>query len=313
MTVRQLRVVAAGGVALAALAAVVVLLLFVAPGWWRGEGGSYAPNALETSTRIDPPSALFGDVLTARAAVLVDRRRLDPGSVQLYARFAPYRVVSSVRRVTGDVGHATRVEFVFRIQCVTVACLDVMEREREDGRRVTTPVAFRAAELTAEDPAGRATTAQVRWPRVVVRSRLSSEEVASGEPRAAAFAAPDVSYGASPDRLGWSLVALATLLTLCGGYLVATAVRGRPLVRALRIPAHLTAVDRALVLARHAAATGDTAGERRALERLGAELRKSGKADLAVAARRLAWSESRPSENDLDELAHELARMGNGR
>jgi hypothetical protein len=109
------------------------------------------------------------------------------------------------------------------------------------------------------------------------------------------------------------LVGAASVLAVVGGLLVATAVRGRVAVRRLRIPAHLTPVERALALARHAAASGDTAGERRALERLATELRRSGDGELTDAVRRLAWSKEEPSDEALEELASELVRTGNGR
>jgi hypothetical protein len=294
------------------LAAVVLVVAVFAPRWWSGEGGSYAPPVPATAAHIEPSAALFGDVLTARATVLVDSRTIDPDTVRLYGRFAPYRIASTSRSVDENVGQATRVNYVFRLQCLTVPCLGAMEREGRDGRRITTPITFRSAALAAETRDGAQVDGEVRWPSVVVRSRLSADDVASGEPQAPRFRVPETTYRISPDTLAWLLVGATAVLALVGGVLVAGAVRGRVAVPRLRLPAHMSPVERALALARHAAAHSDTAGERRALERLATELRRSGDGELAVAVRQLAWSQREPTGEALDELAAELARMGNG-
>jgi hypothetical protein len=302
-------------IAAAAIAVVAsaVLAAWLAPRWSTGTGGTFAPRRLVVNTRVEPASALFGDILTARANVLVDTRDIDAGSVQVYGRFAPYRIVSTSRSVTDDVGHAARVSFAFRLQCVVAACLDAMEQEGRDGRVVTTPIAFRSAELVAVGRDGARRDVQVSWTPVVVRSRLSPDDLTSGEPRLPAFTAPVTSFRISPDLLGWALVIAAVVLLLLGGWLVGSTLRGRPVARRLRIPSHLSPIDRALALARYAASTGDTAGERRALERLAAELRRSGDGDLAVAARRLAWSAREPTDDRLEELAAGVARTNHGR
>ncbi len=297
----------------AALVAVALLAGVLAPRWSDGEGGSYAPARLSTSARIEPGSALFGDVLTARATALVDTRAIDPDTVQLYPRFEPYRIASSARSVTDGVGRAARVEYVFRLHCLTAACLDAMEREGENGRRITTPISFASARLVAETRDGGEQEARVRWPSVVVRSRLSPEDIESGRPVLPKLRLPAASYRVSPDLLGWALVVVSAALALCGAWLLASVLRARVAVRRLLLPAHLTAVERALALARHAAASGDTAGERRALERLASELRRQGDRELALAARRLAWSKHEPTGEALEEFAGELARTGNGR
>jgi hypothetical protein len=293
--------------------AVVVLIAVLAPRWWGGEGGSYAPPELATSARVDPASALFGDVLTAHVSLLVDTRELDPDTIQVYGRFAPYRVLSTTRSVTGGVGRAARVDHVFRLQCLTATCLDAMERTLESGRVMTTPIRFRPARFVAETPDGKERSGEVRWPAVVVRSRLSAADLASETLRPPPFAALEPSYRLSPDLLGWTVVAAAAALALTGGALVTSALRGRVVIPILRIPAHLSGIERALALTRHAAAQGDLAGERRALERLASELRRRGEGELAVAARRLAWSKTEPTDQALDDLVDEVVRTGNGR
>jgi hypothetical protein len=303
---------AAAIVAAVTLACTVLLVGVFAPRWWGGDGGSFAPPSPVTSTRIEPASALFGDVLTARASTLVDTREIDPDTVRLYGRFGPYRVVSTERAVREHVGRAARIDHAFRLQCLRPDCLGVMEREAADGRRVTTPISFRPAEFVAETHIGRTLIREVAWRPVVVRSRLSPEDLATGEPRPPGFRAPETTYRVSPDLLGWLLVGAAALLAVAGGVLIFQALWGRRVIPRLRLPADLSGVERALVLARHAESEGDVAGERRALERLALELRRSGDNELAVAARRLAWSEPEPATAALEELVDEVARSGDG-
>ena len=106
---------------------------------------------------------------------------------------------------------------------------------------------------------------------------------------------------------------MAVALLLAGGWLVAGVIRGRRRERHLRIPAHLTGVDRALALLEHARAERDVAGERQALERLALELRKEGEPELSMAATRLAWSEHGPRDEALDSFAASFAEARNGR
>lgn len=303
--------------ALAVSAATVVgTLLLVgvfAPRWWTGAGGTYAPGEpLATSTRVVPPRTLFGDPVTASVRVLVDARTVDPDSVRVYPDFRPYRVAAFTRELQHDVGHAVAVSYAFELDCVVVSCLTAFEVPDTEPARPK-PLRFAAARVQARDREGAFVNARATWPELFVRSRLTPEEIAVGEPAVAPFAAPAVTWRVPPDVLGGVLVTLAALLALGGGYLVATGLRGAPAVRRLTIPAHLTPVDRALALARHAADQGDAEGGRRALERLAAELRRAGQPELAGTAGRLAWSPDAPTRVALDELETALGRSRNGR
>jgi hypothetical protein len=306
------RRIVAGAVAGAAALATILLLLVYAPGWWRGEGGTYAPRAPVASLRVEPASALFGDTLTARASVLVDASTTDLDEVRVSARFAPYAIVSRSRTVTDDVGRAARVDYTFHLRCLNAACLDAMDEETKQGSVVPTAIRFPPGEVATAGPGGTIRREQLRWPAVIVRSRLAPEDIQVGEPQVPVVLDRSVSYRISPGLLGWVLALLAGALALAGGALVAIAVRGRRAATRLVIPGHLTPVERALALARHAAAEGDVPGERRALQRLAAELRRTGDRDLAVAAGRLAWSAGTPGD-ELDELeAAAAARSRNG-
>jgi hypothetical protein len=111
--------------------------------------------------------------------------------------------------------------------------------------------------------------------------------------------------------LGGLLIAAGALLALAAGFLLAGAVRGKPVSLRLRIPAHLTPLERALALVR-VAADDEPTEARKALERLAAELRRSGYRDLASNAGQLAWSAQDPSPRALQKLVDDVAGSVNG-
>ena len=101
-------------------------------------------------------------------------------------------------------------------------------------------------------------------------------------------------------------------LALAGAALLASAVRGKPVPLRLRVPGHLTPLDRALALVRDAAERDSTAEERKALERLAAVLQRNGHTQLARTAGRIAWSRDEPEAATVEELADQVARSVNG-
>lgn len=295
------------------VALLVVLVAAYAPGWDRDEGGTFTVDEMRVTTRVDPQSVLIGDPTTAVTRVFVDTDEVDPDSVRLQQRYAPFGSTEPRRSVTRGIGSAARIDFEVTLQCVTVTCLTQAEKV-EKGRTLIRPIQLVPGKVTARSPSGAPVAAEgVVWQGVMVRSRLYTDQPDQQQPRLATFRGPGVSTSVSPSFLGWLSIAFAIAMALVGGTLVALAVRGHPLIRRLRIPAHLTAVDRAVALARHARAGHDTAGERRALERLAAALREAGDAELGARVQRLAWSKEMASEAAFDELTRELTKVGNGR
>jgi hypothetical protein len=301
------------GAVLVGVALLVILVIVAARGWSEGGGGTYAPSKTLVSTRLDPPSVLFGDRVEATARIVVDERAVDPRSIVLDPSFKPFQAFTSSRRITTGVGDAAEVRFVFGLQCVTGECIRAMEEEVRGGSRRTVPITLPKATARGKARDGERVTIPVTWPTLTVHSRLTADDVANGEPTAPRFVAVDVDYSVSPDRLGWALVALAVLLLGVAGVLVATIVAGRRKERVLRLPPHLGAVERSLALARHALDEGDIEGGRKALERLSAELERSGRDDLAEQVARIAWSPPGPSEAELDDLTHRVGSSTNGR
>jgi hypothetical protein len=293
-----------------ALVAVIGLVAAVVIGhrWWSGEGGSFAPRQALVSTDVLPARSLFGEPLTARARVVVDPRVVDVKHVALGVDFKPYSVRSESRRVSSGLGRASIVEFSYTLQCTARQCLP-----RGGGRAAAAEIVqLRRATLTLPQRTGGSRTRRVSWPPAAVQSRLTGDEIGLSTPHAARRAAPAaVTWGISPRLVGGLAFAGALLAALCAAWLIATVVRrDLTLVRALRIPSHLTPVDRALVLAEHAAAHGEVEESRKALERLAIELRHRQAAAEAARAERLAWSERDPSQASIRELADAVRSNG---
>jgi hypothetical protein len=302
--------IAAAAVALVTVAAVVVLTGVVARGWWRGEGGAYAPRSTLVRTQITPTRSLFGEVLTAHAVVVVDPRRVDPATVSLDVDFRPFHIRSESRRVSTGLGRATVIDFRYAIQCVARSCVPVGAAGRT--RAAATAFQLTGSRVIARRRDGSRLTKRVAWPVFGVQSRLTADDIAMSTPKIdRPVPPPPVSWTISPDLLGGLALAAAALLVLGAGWLVASVVRGdtRPL-RVLRIPAHLTPVERALALAEHAAARGEVDESRKALERLAVELRRGGTGTHAGEAEQLAWSARGPSPETVADLADAVRSNG---
>jgi len=298
---------AAAAVALVAVVGLVAVLV-VGHGWWSGNGGSYAPRRALVSTEVAPSRSLFGTPLTARARVVVDPRVIDVKHVELGTNFTPYRVRDEQRTVRGGLGRATIVEFTYTLQCTSRECVP-----RGGGRAAAAEIVqLPRATLTLPQRSRGTVTRRVSWPPAAVQSRLTSDEIGLSTPQAARRTAPAaVTWRISPGLLAGLALAGAIFLGLCAAWLLATVVRrDLTLVRALRIPSHLTPVDRALALAEHAAANGEVDESRKALERLAVELRRRQAAAEADRAERLAWSESDPSQARIHELAEMVRSNG---
>lgn len=304
--------IAAAAVGLAALG-LAVLAVGVGRGWAEKDGGTYAPARPIATARWEPATALFGDVVTAHASVLVDRRAVDPRTVRVAGRFKPFRVLSASRSAVDGVGRSTLVRLSFRLQCVTSGCVEAMEKEERGGTVRPIPVAFPAARLTMRGRDGAAIAQPLRWPPLVLHSRLTAERISDGVPLAQPLVGDPVSYRFAPGVAGALLVGTAALLILLAGALVGSILWTTRAERPLRLPAHLTAVERALALARHELSSGNVEGGRKALERLAGALEEAGDRDHAAAAARLAWSEGAPSDETVETLAETMGGRRNGR
>jgi hypothetical protein len=297
-------VLAVGGVTLVALAVFVGVF---ARGWWQGEGGSFAPRQPLVRTSVTPSRSLFGQPITVRADVVVDPRAVDVSTVELAPAFKPFRIRSESRSTAPGVGRASIVTFVYRLQCVSRECLPIEKNRGATEFRISRALAT----FTARD--GKQLSTRVVWPTFGVQSRLTDSDIGLSTPTIdLPSAPPPVTWGVAPALLAGIALAGAVLLVLGAGFLVATVVLrdARPLRRPLRIPSHLSPVERALVLAEHAASNGEVPESRKALERLAVELRRGGGRGQADEVEELAWSEEGPSEEAVTRLASAVRSNG---
>lgn len=252
-------------------------------------------QSFAVTTSVTPRTAAFGDPLTARLRILVDRDRIDPDSIRVLTRFSPWRDRTAVERI--DAGNMTALVYTTELHCLTLSCVS-FEREYAPN--------FFGARITSD----RGRVYEFDWPSVSIGTRVptlgfvpddAGEEAAEWPPKwRATVSLPEPSYHVSPVLLTWLLTGLGVLL------LGASSVAGMLLLRRGRLvrDREIAPLDCALDLLRSAR----TDEERRAaLEALALALDTDFDPELAQPARALAWSQSRPSETAAEELA-ELAR-----
>jgi hypothetical protein len=270
------------GVALGVALIVGIVVALVLAFGDRGESQAVMPtgdDGVAVRTLLRPTSVLFGDPLTARVDVVVDRERLDPEAIDLDTQFAPF-VVQKQRRERSDFDRFTRLRYVFELDCLEAACVpDTFEKPIQFPQTI---VRVDGAEVAERD-----------WPLFLITARVRETGAAAANAREwrAAPIVRAASYRVGPPLLTAILVGFA--LALLAGATVALAVglRGMSLKRRRR----LTALERALAVLEQAHASGIAEEQRLALDRLADELRTTGAGELAVSARRLAWAEQTPA------------------
>jgi hypothetical protein len=281
-------------------------------------------QVLAAEAKIEPQSLLFGDPVHIRIDAIVDRRQLDPSHIHLDANWVPYQPVVPAARTRNDVGPYTRLRWTIDLHCVIVDCVP---QAGSIARQVFQSTTVRYAGLAKDGTSPSPIT--ITWPQISAVSRLDPIDIErraivqrigpGGQVRAAlppwrvnsANLAP-VSYAIAPDTVFWGALAFAFVLVLAAGFLL------RPylpeLVWLRRAPAR-SRLERA-VEAVERSRGGATAEERKALELLAAELRKSGSGRLAWTATELAWSPSEPPQDETvaltDRVRRELAGRTNG-
>lgn len=265
----------------------------------RGSGETDSSRLVPLRARgtVTPRIAVFGDTIRAQVDVTLDRRRVDPDSVRVHARFKAWRRVGPRQFVRSDAGPTSYLRALYVLRCLKQACVP---------GRDTIVFDFDPASVEFEDRVGdkpRQASVAVRWPRVVIHTRIGAGDLtASASPyRADLATVPAPSYRASPGRLIALLVAGGVLLALAG---IALAYFGwprhesepepEPEPERERDPA-LSPLEQALELLENAARANGAADHRRSLE-LVAEVLAERAADdgLARTARELAWSPTPP-------------------
>lgn len=276
-------------VAIVALAAVLVL---------RDDGPSTVAldraQALEARVVVSPRVVLFGDTVTARVQVALDSARIDPDSLRVGTSFTPWQFVRAPRRIRQDGAGATYIETVYVLRCLGPSCVPT---------RASSSREFQAVELSYERVGGGRESTEVRWPVLVVNTRLVSDDFGRRDEYGTAWRAdlatlPAVSYRVSPGLLLALLLAGAAALLVGGGRLAYAAYPHREEAPAEPPapppPPDVSPLERALALLEQSSPLDGAAERRRALEFVAEHFDERDRA-LAASARALAWRSGKPA------------------
>ena len=269
-----------------------------------GEGGAPLPHgkAITATASINPTVPLFGDQVTARIDIAVDRRKADPSQLHVRAPFSPLEQVAH-RRVRADAGRVTFIRYTWTLRCLSRRCAQIQPSfgaavggAQGTGRRATTP---RPAKLIYRGRPVRS----LDWPTVEWLSRTNQTEANSGTYFFhVELAPPPASYAVSPGHLLlWLTLALVLLLAVPAALALRRIVEHRRAQEADDADS-VPPLARALQLLEWATSQQDGNARRRALELVAVELRRRGRHDLGAEARALAWQPSPPPPLDADEL-----------
>jgi hypothetical protein len=260
---------------------------------------------------VSPRTQLFGDTLVARIDLVVDREAVGPDLPLVERSFAPY-VIERATTSRRDAGRFSQLRHTFRLRCLVATCISPSGRAR---------VRFAPVHVSYRLASGQAGETSATWPSVELYTRLASvplEEQSTSRfstPIAAPWRAdlvsvPPVSHRVSPTLLVVALLLAAGLLLVPAGVLLYRALPRRASPSWEAWLARLAPLERALAVLERARTEGDATARRRALERLGMELRTQGADGLAGAALELAWAEAAPSSEAISRLEQHIRLDG---
>jgi hypothetical protein len=218
---------------------------------------------------------------------------VDPGTVRIRPQFAPYRILSESRTQATD-RSVTRIRWRYRLICLAQAC-----RPPTGGAR-TFDFAPVQVSFRRRDGVPRVRIKDFHPLRSV--SRLNALEASRERLAARTQPLPAVSYRISPERLSTVALLVAALLALLGAALLWRTFSMLVVERLVaRRVSRMAPVERHLALLRRAVARSDSEGQQKALDALSVELGGNGNGtdELAVGARRLAWSSRHGSDEDV--------------
>jgi len=276
---------AATVVAAAAVAAVAALVLA-----HRSSAPTAIPAApLVVHVSFDPPIAGFGDPVTARVDIELDRSAVEASTLHVTTDFAPLTLLATAARTRTVSGDLETVSIVQRAACLTAPCLAstlTLHPVRVSATRRDGGVSVGSASLQLQ-----------------LRSRITPKDLASSSPRFIAdVAPPPPSYRIAPGTAAVLLDVIAALAAAGAAALLALQVlfvrrRRQREVRADEL-------ERALRLVREA--EGRPVPDRRRALALLARLLRSRDDTLGSEASRLAWSAPAPEPPAIDALVTDV-------
>jgi hypothetical protein len=307
------------GVLAVAVAAIVTVAVVVHEEVPSAAAALPKGKLLAASADLFPQSFLFGQAVHVEIEAVVDHRSLDPRRIRLDANWSPYTPIAPMTTSRVDVGRYTRLRWQVNLHCLDVQCVP---RIGSNVRNVFQPTIVRYAGHVA---GGATPSVTVTWPNVIAWSRLdpidqerkavvrktgsivSRQIAAYAPPWHVNTALAAVSYSIGPGSLFWGALGLALALVLTAALLL------RPYLPSawLRRAPEPSKLERALLEVERA--RGRPVDERKALELLAAELRRSGERGLAWTATELAWSQDVPPPDRTGELTETIRRELAGR
>ena len=263
---------------------------------------------LKAYASITPTVHLFGDMLTAKLAVIADTKWVDPVKLHVTTSFAPYAPIKEPQRLQLRYGRFEQITWTWKLRCLDSLC--VPRTPPNDKFHV---FHFAPAHVQYGKP-GYAINAY--WPPVEVLSQIS--------PGVARFlvvtkrihwrtgmtpvATP--TYRFSPTTVYWVALVLA-ILAAAAALLLGTRwyLRINPR-RAVATGPPGTPLERALAVLRYAHETGDETLQRKAFERVAGELGVERADELSVQAKELAWSPRTPQDEEVEQFAVQALHVG---
>jgi hypothetical protein len=258
---------------------------------------------IRVTASITPPVQTFGNSITATVSVLADRKWIDPADLEVVTHFFPYEPARPPVEQKSQHGRYLQIEWTWTLRCLTATCVP------------TTPPSdlfhvfhFRAASVHVLGPDGKvAYSAAASFPDIEALSEIT--------PGIAAYlhkygrlqwqyvvATPPPSYRVSPTLVFWLALVVAGLFIATGVAVVVRFVVRLRSPRSTVAEAQSSSLERALAVVFWAGGHGDETLQRKALERVAAEL-PFDVADLSDATRELAWSPETPEEGEVEAIS----------
>jgi hypothetical protein len=288
------------------LAAIGLLGALVVVALWDGGGSDVpeptvtSPSGIQAYADLDTYRVHYGDTVTAKVEVTLDRARVDPGSVRVRADFTPWKPIGPPEVVRRDGHSTTYVETRYTLRCLESFCTTPEDQSVQGFPAAT--VGYTA--LGAGDAPDAPKTLRAAWPELLVTARYappSASQSARQPPtrwQADLLTLPAATYRIGPWGLTLVLFGAAALLAAAA---VAIVLRTRArsaggVAVAVAAPAGgvgLTPLQYALELLEDPTRVNGSGDQRRALELVADGLvHRDGM--LARAARSLAWSRPVP-------------------
>ena len=293
---RALLLAALAALALAAPAA--ALLPQIPSGSSIGDG-----VPLKAYASVTPTVHLFGDLVTARVAVVADTKWIDPLRVHVRTDFRLYTQTHAPRVLRLRSGRFQQITWTWTLHCLRAMCVPVVPPS--DKYHVFTFNSAHVDYLKADGT--RQYGIDARFPPVEVLSQISPGLVFALEKtnhlnwQLALTPIPAAAYRISPTTLYWLAVALAGAFAAAAfGILGRWALAFRRPKAAVEASTRST-LDRALAVFLWAHERGDDTLQRKALERIAEEL-DPGEHDRSERAHALAWSPEMPEDADVQAI-----------